>query len=388
VALAVTVSAFGMMPAWLVSALAVQIGESFPLTESSLGLAVALFMGTSMVGSVPAGYWVRRVGWVRGMQAVAALGVAANGAMIATTALWQMLALVVVAGAANAVAQPAANLSLVDSVPDARHGTAFGIKQAGTPGAMLVAGVAVPAIGITVGWRWAFFALAVVCGGMAALLLRLRAAQPRPSGARDRATRRLPVPRRRALLVLGLSGCVATAAATSLAAFAVTYGTGRGIGEAASGVIVAVGSLGNVAVRLATGYLADRRGWEGLAVVASTMAFGALGYFILALADSPTWAVAGILIAFTGWGWNGLFHMATMRSFPDFAAPATGAIVAAMAVGGVIGPAAFGLLVGHGSYPTAWLLGGLVTVLGSGLVLVARLLLRRAREPLDVVPVL
>src|SRR5690606_37322712 len=104
------------------------------------------------------------------------------------------------------------------------------------------------------------------------------------------------------LLMLALSGCVATAAATSLAAFAVTYGTSRGIGEAASGVVVAVGSLGNILVRMATGYMADRRGWEGLVIVAVTMVCGSTGYLLLTFGGPAAVAVTGILVAFAGWG--------------------------------------------------------------------------------------
>lgn len=382
IALALTTSAVGMMPAWLVGALAVQIGGSLGFAEVGLGLAVSVFMTASVLGSIPAGYWVRRIGWINGMRWLGTAAVVANFAIIGATELWQLLLILIVAGLGNSVAQPASNLSIVDSVASARFGMAFGIKQAGTPGAMVLAGVAVPVIGVTVGWRWAFIGL-----GVASLiyLLQLRPSavfgldEVDRSGSVGRRTR-LARKRRLPLLVLGLGGGLSTASATALAAFVVLYATRSGIGLGAAGLLAALASTVNIAVRLVIGYRADMREGGHFRSVAATMLVAVVGYLVLAFSSTPWLLVVGSLVAFGGWGWNGLFHMATMRSYSDYAAPATGMIVTGMSVGGVAGPILFGLIVQEHSYGAAWSIAASGALLGSILVYSAGSMLRTHRQ--------
>lgn len=381
IALALTASAVGMMPAWLVGALAVQIGASLGFTEVGLGLAVSLFMTASVLGSIPSGHWVRRIGWINGMRWLAAAAVVANFAITGVTQLWQLLLVLTVAGLGNSVAQPASNLSIVDSVTSARFGLAFGIKQAGTPGAMVLAGVAVPLIGVTVGWRWAFVGLGAIS---LVYLLQLRPAAVVGLDEVDRAGSvgrrvRLARNRRLPLLVLGLGGGLSTASATALAAFIVLYATRSGIDLGAAGLLAALASTVNIAVRLVTGYRADKREGGHFRSVALTMLVAAVGYLVLALTPSPWLVVIGALVAFGGWGWNGLFHMATMRGYPDYAAPATGVIVTGMSIGGVVGPILFGLIVQEQSYGAAWSVAAGGALLGSVLVYMAGLMLRPRR---------
>src|SRR5205823_1137887 len=59
------------------------------------------------------------------------------------------------------------NLTLARSVPAHRLGLSFGVKQAAIPLATLLAGAAVPAVALTVGWRWAY----VIAAGLAVLAL-------------------------------------------------------------------------------------------------------------------------------------------------------------------------------------------------------------------------
>ena len=83
-----------------------------------------------------------------------------GGVSSASVALAHSLPVLVVAlgfgGLSNALAQPAANALVVRSVAARRQGLALGVKQAAIPMATLLAGLAVPSLGLTVGWRWAF----------------------------------------------------------------------------------------------------------------------------------------------------------------------------------------------------------------------------------------
>lgn len=75
--------------------------------------------------------------------------------------------------------QLASNLTLSRYVPAHRLGLSFGIKQAAIPLATLLAGAAVPAVALTLGWRWAYGIGAVLA--LAALLI-----SPRDTVGRER----------------------------------------------------------------------------------------------------------------------------------------------------------------------------------------------------------
>jgi hypothetical protein len=68
--------------------------------------------------------------------------------------------------------EPACNWLLVRSVPTGQQGLAFGMKQAANPLAASLSGLAVPVLGMTVGWRWAF-ALVGLLAALAAVTLTL-----------------------------------------------------------------------------------------------------------------------------------------------------------------------------------------------------------------------
>jgi 4-diphosphocytidyl-2-C-methyl-D-erythritol kinase len=61
---------------------------------------------------------------------------------------------------------------LARRVEVARRATAFAVKQSAIPAAMLLGGLAVPALALTVGWRWAF------AGGAVAVELKARRVGP------------------------------------------------------------------------------------------------------------------------------------------------------------------------------------------------------------------
>lgn len=63
-------------------------------------------------------------------------------------------------GVANSLAQIGTNGTLAQVVPRHRRGLAFGVKQAAIPAATLLAGFALPVVGLTLGWRASFAAAA------------------------------------------------------------------------------------------------------------------------------------------------------------------------------------------------------------------------------------
>ena len=155
--LAVAVATSTVLPAFLIGGLSVRVREELGFGEAALGLAVAAFFVTSSLLSALMGRLVERLGYRRGMYLAALCSAASMLGVAGLAASWAgLVACLVVGGLANAVSHPAANLSLAREVPAGRQGLSFGIKQAAIPAATLLAGLAVPTVAVTLGWRWAF----------------------------------------------------------------------------------------------------------------------------------------------------------------------------------------------------------------------------------------
>lgn len=371
--LALVISGVGIIPVWLVGALAVEINRDVPMNEANVGMLVGVFMVVTALSSVPAGRVVQRIGWTWGMMAVGLFGMFANlGIALFAHSLVTFALFLAMAGAGNAFAQPAANLCLVQSISWQHQGTAFGIKQAGVPGATLIAGFAVPSMGMILGWRWTFVFIAAICAASFASLLRRLTSRPQTRWSMRRKIKGgIGTNNYKALFMLSLGGALATAASTSLGVFLVVYAVRLGVSIYGAGVLLAGVSAVNIATRLAVGRLADRYQSNHLLAAALMMLIGALGYVILAGSSDALMLIIGATCSFAGWGWNSLFHLATVRAFREHAATATGIATASMFGGASVGPIVFGLLVQGASFQRAWVMASVVAFFGAISILFA-----------------
>ena len=225
---AVLSSTASSLPVFLVGALAVQLLPSLHLSLAELGLAVSTYYLAASLGSIPGGRLAEWFGGARTIR-VATVISALCLVLLASAGSWATLvAFLALAGVAGAMIQPATNLFLLRRVPIDRQGLAFGIKQASVPFATLLGGLAVPGIGLTLGWRWAFLMAAVVGVAAALLVPRSRVSL----SARRRAPRPWTRGRLRPLLVLSIGFGLGVFAATSLTAFLVTSAVAAGLGKA------------------------------------------------------------------------------------------------------------------------------------------------------------
>jgi len=300
---------------------------------------------------------------------------------------WVTLAiLLMVAGVVSSSMQPASNLFLSRRIPDTRQGLAFGIKQAAVPAAALLGGLAVPAIALTIGWRWAFVFAAVFAAGTIAVLphTRSRLAAYR-AGRESRTAPPVGLP----LVVLATGFFLGIFAANGLTAFLVTSAVASGIADGHAGLLAAVAGAVAVTVRVVVGHRADHRGRAHFPVVALMLVIGVAGYGALAAGSATGWHwlfMAGAVIAFgAGWGWNGLFNFAVVRTHRDAPARATSITQVGGRLAGVAGPIAFGLVATHASYATAWSMDGSAALVGAAVILIGRHHLVRALA--DVPPV-
>jgi MFS family permease len=365
-----------VIPVFLVGGLAVQIGDELRFSPAGLGVVVSVYFGIGALASVPAGRLVERHGST--MTARAGIVVAATGLLAISLLARNLLTLAVllaVSAPANALGQLASNAALARRIPPRRQGLSFGVKQSAVPLSTLVAGAAVPAVALTVGWRWAFALGAALA--LAALSLvppdgRVGAPAASRSGA-DQATT--------ALMVIGLAAGLAAGAASALATFLVDSSATRGLDPGLAGLVLTLGSAACVAGRLLGGWQADRRAGGHIGAVAGLLAAGAAGLALLALPGALP-LVVGVLLGFgLGWSWPGLMTFAVVLLHPQAPAAATSITQTGVYAGGCLGPLAFGAAAAYAGYPTAWLSGATAMVFAAGLMLLGERLLLFHRGP-------
>jgi MFS family permease len=366
---AVAITTSTVLPVFLLGALSVQIGAELQFDPAALGLVVALYFGVSALASIPVGTLVERWG-SRRTSRIAVVG-AALFLLLTGVVSWNYASLVVIllCGAwCNVMGQLSSNLTLARSMPARRMGLSFGVKQASVPLATLLSGLAVPAVALTLGWRWAY----VIAAGLALLSL---AAAPRGSSAETR-NRTAPEDRATAALaVVGGAAGLGAAASTGLGIFLVASAVDRGVDPGLAGLVLTLGSVVGLVMRMLHGWLADRRSGAHVAFVAGSMLTGAVGLALLAV-PGPVALVAGVVLGFgLGWSWPGLLQFAVVRLNPSAPAAATAIVQMGVYAGGFLGPVGFGFLATHASFAVAWFVSAAAMLVAGVGVLVGRRML-------------
>lgn len=363
------------LPVFFTGAMAVQISAELGFGAVGIGGAVGAFFATMALVSVHLGRVVDRLGATLSLR-IAAVGgaTAALGVGLLSHNWLSLVGWLALSGLTAALAQPAANRLLVNRIRQARLGTAFGMKQSAPPTASMLAGLAVPAIALTVGWRWAYI-LAAVWATMAAI-----AVGPRPDISPVRAPRTArgkppPLKDRGTLAVMVVGFGMAFIASSAVLAFYVEAAVSVGVSQQVAGIVFAAGSLTAIIARLALGAASDRYAFGPLRVSSVLLLVGAVGLVLLAT-GTPGLMGIGAVIALTGtWGFPGLFWFALVSAYAEAPGRATGAMAPA-AVGGVVGPVGFGAVATSVGYGIAW-------GIAAGLALVAAIALLAASTRLS-----
>ncbi len=341
----VTVS---VLPVFLLGGLAVQMRADLGFSVSMLGLAGSAFFAVSALVARPLAAVTERVGPTVSLRIAAAGSAVSLFALAAVPSTAWLLVALCCAGVPNALSQPASNEMIMSRVPLGRRGFAFAVKQSAIPLSTLVAGLAVPVVALTLGWRWAFV-LAGVLGLTAAL------AVPRmPWAGRGRAERAARGSTGLLLVALAAVTGMGAAAANAMGTFVTVSAVDVGYDEAAAGLTLALGSAVGLVARLVAGAVADRARPDLLRVVMVMLALGSVGYALLALGHPVTFLV-GLLLGFgAGWAWPGVFNFAVAARFPDRVTTATSVTQTGVYVGAAAGPLLFGLISQHAGITTAW----------------------------------
>ena len=354
-----------VLPGFLIGALSVQVSAEMSVSEAVYGWGLGSFFGAATVGSIMLGRLAQRIGPLNQMSLALAVSVAAQVALAATAGSFgAVIAYLVVAGLANAATQTSVNLALAQArLP--RLGLAVSIKQSGLPTSTLLAGLAVPALALTVGWRWAYVASAVFA--LASLAMVRVAVGPSMSrtgaGARDSAPRSSP---RSLFLVAAVGGFLAFSAG-SLNAWGVGSGVDAGLGEGTAGLFLSLGAATGITLRLVGGWASDTMRAAPFRVAGATALTGSAGMALLAV-RSPGVHVAAMLLAFGGgWIWPVFTNYGIVRANPEAAGAATGVTQMGVYVGVFVAPLVTGWLIEHSGYQAMWLAVTASAVIGSAL---------------------
>lgn len=367
-----------ILPVFLLGSLSVEIRGEIGYGESAGGLILAGFFASSALVSSRVGRQIDRVGPRLGLTAslsgivVAQLliaGVVRHPALLAAVAA--------AAGVCNATAQLSANVFVARDMPLHRQGLGFAVKQSAMPGAALVAGLTLPTIALTVGWKWVFV-LSSALALLALMIVRWKLPAETLSGtvANERPVEEGSAPLG-VLATLAVAAAFSTAAAITLGGFFVESAIDAGIDPGQAGLAFAAGSLISIIIRMAVGAAADRRPGNLLGVVAVMIALGALTSALYTW-RTPAVQMIGVPLAFgAGWAWPGLFNLSVVRAAPDFPGRATGITQTGTYVGGAVGPILFGAVAESAGYAAAWWVASVLGLSAAGAVLAGRAALRR-----------
>ena len=364
----------GVLPAFLTASLASRIPDDFAFGDSRVGLAIALFHVMCALSATPAGRFVDRIGALAGMR-LAAIATAVSCLAIATLAqsALSLTALLIAGGVANAFGGPSVSALLKHEVAVHRQGLAFGAQHSGAPLGALLAGLALPAVAIPFGWRWAFLLVAALALMAIALAPASDARLASPRGVRPRGLT--------SVHALAVAAALASAAGVGMIAFLVLYAVESGMSQAAAGLLLVAVSLAATVSRIGVGVFVDRRGQEPLRPVATMLAISVVGYLLLVAREPALIVVAALLAGGFGWAWPGGLTLAVVQRSPDAPAWAVGVLMAGLFSGAIAGPLLVGVLAEQDQFTLAWSACAGFALLASCTVLAVRVLATPHRRP-------
>lgn len=352
------------LPVFLTGALGVQLRDDLGFSATQIGLAMGTSFTFAAVMSAPMGRLAQRLGPRRGFQSgltVSVLSMLVIAGFVRS--FWSFCVVLGVAGVANSLNQPSANLLLTTHIGSGRLGFALATKQSGMPAAALLGGVAVPAVALTLGWQWAYVFAAMVA--LVAIAFLPPDTEP-PGVVSSRATGGarpdLGVP---LLLLYATVGLLGATSAGAMVGFITGGAEASGLAPGAAGLVLSLGSAVGVISRLVQGWQVDHRGVLPIQRLVWLFALGGLGVLLLAVDVPATYLIAPIPAFAFGWAWPGLFNLSVVRNNPSAPASATGISQVGVFAGAALGPALGGIIVDAAGYRALWLFAASTLLTGS-----------------------
>jgi len=348
VALATVSSVF---PGLASGSLAVQASQDLGISEGTWGWTLSAFFLGAATGSVALGRLAQRIGPRRQLLGTTA-GSAAVLLLIATVAssFTAIVLLLVLAGLINSAAQTAVNLALTNAdLP--RLGVAIATKQSAMPAASMLGGLAVPALALTLGWRWAY-AMGSVVAAIACVGVYFVIAPGIPARtAKSRTTETSS----RILVGVAVASFLMAYTSGAINAWTVSSGVDAGLSEGVAGLALSAAAATGICLRLVAGTRLDSSATPPFTMAARIFVVGVTGMALLALRLPGLHVVAALMAFGGGWIWPAFTNFAIVRANPTSAARATGTTQTGVYIGVMTAPVTTGVLVDRVGYPTMWL---------------------------------
>lgn len=350
------------LPPYFSGVLVVQLTNDLAFGVAAFGAATAVHYGVGAALSFHAGRLVDVVGAARSLRVAMLLTLLSSLGIGYAATSWTHLALFLgLGGASHALCQPAVNRLIVNRIGPRTMGLAFGVKQSAPPLGSLLAGVIVPVMALTLGWRSTFYLSAILS---LAVMLAVGRPQVPPAGIGERA-KRVPLPQRTLLLWLTLAFSFAVGANAATLAFYVDAAVTAGTTQQRAGLYFALASVLSVMTRIGAGVALDKTPVVPLKLVAVLVGSGSLGFVLLATQRTPLMVVGVVLALGLNWGFPSAFWIGLMRVYPDQPGRITGAMQPG-GFGAMVVPLVFGILVESTGYTPAWLFLLALSVVSTG----------------------
>lgn len=336
------------------------------VSAQHLGWFVALEYLFAMLSGLACGALIVRYGAVRVCQIC--VGLAAAGLVVGTGALLPLVfAAAALIGSGYGLVNPASSHILASAAPPRMISLIFSIKQTGVPLGGALAGALVPALVLSLGWRWAAAVAALLCLALALALQPLRAADTAAqraaadAGAADYFAPLGMVLGNPALLELAIVSMIFGSAQLALIAYFVSYlNLELGYGLVAAGLIYSSAHAAGIVGRITWGALADR--WLSprsmLGLLGLMMALAGIGVAGFSAAwPLPAVIAVSALFGASAVGWNGVYLAEVARRAPPGQVGAiTGGTQFFTFIGALAAPPLFGMVAGlAGNYGKAYL---------------------------------
>jgi len=348
------------------------VAQEFRLTGLAVGVLAAAPWAGAGIASGCAAPKADAGGWRRAASVGLALSLLGQGGL--AVAAWSTPALVaclVLARFGYGMVTPTTNVVIVSEVPRRRRGLAVGVKQSAPPLAGFATGAVVPWAVHAGGWRAAYGLLSAV--GLVVLLLvvavgAVTARSGAPVDAAPAGSSALANRYARRGLVLWI-GALAALPVGVLLGFSATALQDAGLSLVAAGAVLSVASIGSLVVRVAGGWLSDRRGADSLLGASSLIALGSVGLVLVGTGHLPL-VVAGVMLGYAcAWGWPALMILGLMAQAGRAVGSVTGLLALGAAVGAGVGPVLFGAVADAAGAAVAWWCVAVGALPGSALAL-------------------
>jgi MFS family permease len=374
---AATVMQVGLsMPQQTPAAIGPVLVHSLGLTHAELGLLTSAIWGGMLLGMLPFGLLVDRLG-ERAVVGAGSVALATFLLLASRTGSFLPLFLLLIPAAIGASSgSPGGTRAIAAWFPATMRGSALGIRQAGVTVAGVLAAVLLPPIALRWGWPAAF---ATVAGAALASVLVFALAYREPVNRKGNVRVPLDLPgllRNRGFLAATLFGWMFMGVLGSFVTYLpASLHEQAGIGIIQAGLFLALLQVGGLVGRIGWGIASDRAGSRSLLMGVAGVLAG-LSAFLMALLGHPgvPAVVTGALcfvLGLAGMGWNGLYIALAAESVPlQHAATAVGAGATITFTGMFAITPLFGLLADRsGGYVLPWLALGAWALAGAAFVL-------------------